>query len=407
MCSCKTPAQKRCAALASASVVALLLSICARAADTQQEVANAGFTSKSGQEAGIFAEPALSAAPADTVVVEGTRIDLVAGTEAQEASITFGSFAKNRWRLQFTTPLDKESKEGQFANLDGLTNATRIALETRRYSFWSVPERTKSVDDVLEPLCRKLLGLIPEDSTDDLKKIRAEMLDPIVKTKDSATPITRPRCATGYFDRAVEFSDKGSEALKKSTKELREQAYQELAAGIWFAVQSLKVTGGRQSLEYVDPGTATKQTPDEDVWSAEATASWYKRKLALLSVGARYERAFKSQQNGTVCPPSTGTPVTCVSGPVGPADEQNRKILFTEIKVEPRVNERSLGFALAPRVSYEFEGNDWGIDLPIYLLSAEKGGFVGGLRVGYNEAEEDDKFTAGIFVGKKFVLLGD
>jgi hypothetical protein len=82
-----------------------------------------------------------------------------------------------------------------------------------------------------------------------------------------------------------------------------------------------------------------------------------------------------------------------------------KTIAFVETKWTPMGGSR--GVAFAPRVSYEFENGVFGFDLPIYLLLSkadDKGNqsFVGGLRLGWRD--DDDKFVAGIFVGKKFDL---
>ena len=99
------------------------------------------------------------------------------------------------------------------------------------------------------------------------------------------------------------------------------------------------------------------------------------------------------------------TSVTCVTGALGAPDSEQNKILFTEIKYEPRTPAgKSSGLAVSPRVSYEFSQSHWSVDIPVYLLQAEKGGFVGGIQASYHE-DQKDKFSASIFVGKKFSLL--
>src|SRR5262249_45802708 len=159
--------------------------------------------------------------------------------------------------------------------------------------------------------------------------------------------------------------------------------------------------------DFVDVPTATKDSQHKGVWSAEAAQSFYQPNFALIAVGARYEDTYQAQKKtGTVCPVKTDvTSVTCATGALGPPESQHNKILFTEVKVEAKTpSGKSLGFALSPRVSYEFDKSHWSVDLPFYLLQDDKGGFVGGIQASYHESEKD-KFSLGLFVGKKLDLL--
>jgi hypothetical protein len=67
-------------------------------------------------------------------------------------------------------------------------------------------------------------------------------------------------------------------------------------------------------------------------------------------------------------------------------------------------------FAIAPRVSYEFEKGVFGFDLPIYLLQGKENDsglrdLIGGIRLGWRD--DTDELIAGIFVGKPFKLAND
>jgi hypothetical protein len=57
------------------------------------------------------------------------RVEIIAGSDKEEATITIGKrLASGVYNLSLTTPIDKEKKQGTFANLDGLSDALRGKL---------------------------------------------------------------------------------------------------------------------------------------------------------------------------------------------------------------------------------------------------------------------------------------
>jgi hypothetical protein len=358
------------------------------------------LTPETARTGGYLSAPSANDGPINSVQAAGsTRADLVAGTQGKEASISYGDFSKQHWRVLVTSPLDSDSGNANFADLDGLSNATKATWERRWYRFWSVPKDFSTLTR-LQPFCDQLVDNITQSAPADLQAIRAH-LQPDPNAKGARM------CKSTDFDDAIDAATTAPKELKKSLAALKEHAYDAVTKGVWFAITSFKVTGGRQNFDFVNVPTAAKDSEHKGVWSAELNHSVYQRALVLVAVGARYEDTYKAQKkSGTVCPVKTGvTSVTCVTGALGPPDSEHNKVLFTEIKFEPKTPAgKSLGFALSPRLSYEFSKSHWSVDVPLYLLQAEKGGFVGGIQASYHE-DQKDKFSASIFVGKKFSLL--
>jgi len=58
------------------------------------------------------------------------------------------------------------------------------------------------------------------------------------------------------------------------------------------------------------------------------------------------------------------------------------------------------GFAMAPRITYDFEEEESGISLPIYLVGDGKGNFNSGVNIGWQS--ETDEVVASFFIGKAF-----
>jgi hypothetical protein len=368
-------------------------------------IASAGLASAQSldmqevREHGGLNQPFVNDGPLNTVTVKGnTRIEIVGGTAAQEATLSYGEIKDQRWRVLLTTPLDKESGEGSFADLDGLTNSTRLTWEGKRYQVFT----NHNEGNILKPKCAQLRAAVyaisaPSNETwNDFKKTLA---------KDEAL------CLTDFFDDAAGLAEKlptASGVPLKNIQALREQVYSELLEDTWIGITSLRLAGGIRKIDYVNVGADSISQSDsqDDVWSAEIAQSWFKPELALLSIGARYERTVKPQKTGTVCPASSGTaPVTCTSGSIGSPKREENEVVYSEAKWSPFAGK--LGVAIAPRLSYEIEDSDFGFDLPIYLIQSKKKDdgdrdFVGGVRLGWSG--EENEFTAGVFVGKSFEL---
>jgi hypothetical protein len=350
---------------------------------------------------GMLDQGAANDAPLDTITVTGkTRIELSAGTEGQEATISYGDLAKQRWRLLFAAPLDKESGEAQFANLDGLANSTRIAWEGRHYSVAAAP---RSEADILKPNCAKLRRL--------LETANPKADTPLAAFGKKVNQQGDNLCLSNWFFDLKDLKDPQIAGIADQLNALRKDVLTRLADETWINVTAFKATGGIRSFEFINigPTTAAKETIEEDVYSAELTSSWYHPRKILISVGARWENTTKAKSSGTVCPASTaGEPVVCLTGSIGAPENVENTVGFIEAKWAPRGG--GLGLAMAPRVSYEVEKGVFGIDLPIYFLNSkadkqDNRDFVGGLRLGWRD--DKDEFVAGVFVGKKFSLSPD
>jgi hypothetical protein len=352
---------------------------------------------------GGTSRPSMSDGPLDTVVVQSkSRMEIQAGTAGTEATISYGDVAQRGWRVLLTAPVDKDSGEASFVNGDGLTGSTRVTLERVRYGIAAQP-KDRSEDALLRPFCNTLRTMVGAKTPEPYSKLAA------LQDRLSKFP---GLCSTDLFDAAAAIP--ASEIGKPDTKEfasLREKAYRSFLSGVWIYVFSGKATGGIRKYDFlsVGPTTVAKQSVEEDVWAGELAASWFSpSKDVLLGVGARYESTRKAGQPGTICPPTVtpGAPVTCLTGAVGAPVKDEKQIVFVQGRWAPERESR--GFALAPRVSYDFEKGVLAVDVPVYLLQTKAGSdgskdFVGGLRLGWND--EDRDLVASVFVGKAFDLF--
>ena len=59
--------------------------------------------------------------------------------------------------------------------------------------------------------------------------------------------------------------------------------------------------------------------------------------------------------------------------------------------------------AFAPQVTYRFEDNNVGVEVPIYLVPDKDGKLSGGMKAVYNS--KGDEFAVGLFVGVPFSIF--
>jgi hypothetical protein len=124
-----------------------------------------------------------------------------------------------------------------------------------------------------------------------------------------------------------------------------------------------------------------------------------------ITGAVEYQRVFKDASAGALCPSlSPGSEFQCLTGPVGNpgsteklllSGEYRHRILFGEHSLIPTIGISLLG-------TYDAINDDFGIDLPVYLVNDPKNGLTGGIRFGYNTSNKD--LVAGVFVGTAFSL---
>ena len=87
--------------------------------------------------------------------------------------------------------------------------------------------------------------------------------------------------------------------------------------------------------------------------------------------------------------------VACRDVRIGAPGQKKRQIVF----IEAHHHKPGQSFALAPRISYDFETNEIGINIPVYVVRDEKGLFTGGLTIGWQS--QTDEIVAG-FLDKAY-----
>lgn len=163
---------------------------------------------------------------------------------------------------------------------------------------------------------------------------------------------------------------------------------------------------GYNKFSYLDATTGAKASLSRAPWSIGAYATLLPGVTATsLTAAVEYQRAYKEQSTGVICPAAiAATPTTCLTGPVGAPKLTDKVLLSLEGRHLFATGSTLLPtIGLAPQVTYDAIGDQVGLDLPIYLVSDDKGGLLGGVRVGWTSKQGG--FIAGIFVGTSFSLF--
>ncbi|MEO7689346.1 MAG: hypothetical protein ABIS51_08675 [Sphingomonas sp.] len=154
--------------------------------------------------------------------------------------------------------------------------------------------------------------------------------------------------------------------------------------------------------------SGTKTPVDRVPWGAKGFLSLLPGgSLTSWTAALEFQRTFKEKDLVAVCPALGATPVTCPTGPGGMPVRTDKLLGSVEYRHLFELSDtgflRSLGLSVL--ATYDAKSNDYGLDVPIYLLPNDKGQMIGGIRFGYTNTKDGHDFVAGVFVGTAFSLF--
>ena len=161
---------------------------------------------------------------------------------------------------------------------------------------------------------------------------------------------------------------------------------------------------GFDRFEFRTPLTLAENDRTEPNFSATAAYFHFPADGAsLFSLSLNYENRFKARDAEILCRPVVADPNTdCVSAPSG----SPRHVEMLSPGVEYRRNLGSIpglgSIGIAPQASYDVIGDNYRLELPVYLTPDGDPDFLPGLSFTYES--EDDNFTVGLFLRKRFSL---
>lgn len=329
-------------------------------------------------------------------------IEIRGGTEKDEATIEVG-FKKgaNIWTGKFVTPVNNETKEGVFATRDGLADAIRFKMTYGRFLF----NPANRVADWSKGYTYCTEAAIARGY--DRKVVEAEIRSPT--SKFDCDTITSPGSALtdDFFPTERDEDDdirpvsrqKREDTIAK-LKKVRPEYLKAVLDGAWVPRLEVFWSIGTEDFEFLDQMTFSEQETNKTVRSAGISLMGVNMaRRYTLGLTYRYEMTYEAGEESTVCTEGDLSGVfNCITSPVGAPTRKNSDLASLSINVlRPK-------WAIASVLTFDFEDDEYGIEVPIYLVrKATDSTFTGGLSLGWTSDEKD--LTAQVFVGAPFKLF--
>jgi len=156
-------------------------------------------------------------------------------------------------------------------------------------------------------------------------------------------------------------------------------------------------TVGHREFKYLQQDLS-EHTTSKTPWGGSAFVALVPRNTAmLLTAGAEYRDKYKDADAKTLCPQSSGTSsLECKTGSVGAPVDADEQIVYLELR------RMMLSRAVSFKALYDFEKDQFGLDVPIYMIRNSDAGLAGGIRVAWLETEGAE---VGVFVTSSFSLF--
>ena len=306
-----------------------------------------------------FAVEKSAAGPASSL----TSSSQVTIQAAQKDAVALIVFTADRWKLELSTPLNKEAQQTDFLNLDGLAAGIGGSF-TRSFTFGHLKLREPSTGQVVaESVCR------------------AYGMDLRTQT-----------CSDGTLEEHLTSRGEAPRIVEHALRQFHAQAFEDPS----LTGASLTLKAGYKDFKYF---TESGDALDAEKFGMSGSLVFFKVSgQSRLSVSATAERAYSDQKTkAQKCAPVTGSTnlTACESRAVGEPVQKDDII----IRAELRKLDRTAG--ISPVISWRPSSNVIGVDFPVYLVSDDAGRLTGGVRLGFRT---DDKFQIAVFVSKPLGL---
>ncbi len=327
----------------------------------------------------------------DSPVSTSSGVELTAGQGSSDASIK-ASFllppsanAIRSLSLTASAPLSKGDEPTDLATLDRLANSSSLEL---KYTSTSMTGQLKPTDADRKQVCDKVADFYPMAG---LKEVDFTGGDCDGAHIDNLIGIIKERRGRGFLDQDIAPSIKALRDLKRQQRNLEFDENSTVLMG------GFNVRAGYESFDYFEPTTLAPRSSDETSWSAGAFFAFQPGRMpALFTFSYEHQDGYEAAKKVVACPAGPG-PVICVNGSVGAPKATRSELLSFEARVKPTAR-----FGFAVTATYDVEAETFGVDVPLYLVSDDKGGLSGGIRLGWTD--ESDNVTAAVFVSKAFNL---
>ena len=311
--------------------------------------------------------------------VGGPQLQLNASTDDESGSIALelptGPTQSTRFAFILSTPVREGADDAMPADLDGLANGTSLTLRVGRFLLHPFsgdpPALARSIAANAREECRRKRRL-EEQSEEAIAGCTTEPVSNMVGIYRAG--------------RAREY-----EAL------LEPRPPRDLG---------FEISVGVNDFDFINPIILAEDSERHVQWSVSGHGTLYFiRSRSAISGSIAYERAWKSADEATFCPPNPNNVVVQCTTAAGGPPELNESLLLS-FGLRHQFGGRGLlrGLAIAPEVTYDVLDDVVGVDVPVYVLPNSDGGLTGGVRFGYR-SDREDKFSMGVFIGAAFSLF--
>ncbi|HEY6814971.1 MAG TPA: hypothetical protein VI168_05480 [Croceibacterium sp.] len=192
------------------------------------------------------------------------------------------------------------------------------------------------------------------------------------------------------------YTDKG--------KQFRDSFYDERSLLTFFG---LDASAGRDDHEYLDRTAFQLATVVRTSWEVGAYAGLINSSLTFSArARAVYGTSYEAAEEAEVCRTFADTlEESCLTGPDGLPVGKEQGLISVETRHLFALDADNR-IAFAPQLTYRFENDSLGVEVPIYLAPDADGKLTGGIKLAYNSREEDE-FGIGVFVGIPFSMHFD
>lgn len=367
-----------------------------RAAQPVQEAAPANEVTASTPPADRLgpspgAPPTPTVAPLDRAFLgAGSQVEINATSGSSAVSLKLGRettnleipdrqdvgwSTTNRWILTASAPLNKKATSTDLATIDGFASDFELRLQRSWFRRWV---RDPPLDDVA------LLEL-------EQAAVRA------CQGRPGATEKEKAACVEDLPKQGSKFI-RDHLGPEKETTYLQAFFPRHSAWGYGFEGRV-----GYKNHNYIDSTLFTTAQQDRTPWGLRMFGSWLPTGRVWGFTGTvDYQQTYEDKKAQVLCPALSTAPVTCLNGPVGRPDSKEKLLTSAEWRTLVFPGEFALfkTIGISAQFTYDHKSDEYGFDLPIYVVPDDKSNLIGGVRLGYKS--EDDDFAVGIFVGAPF-----
>jgi hypothetical protein len=337
---------------------------------------------------------------------ESSKATLSAGfTLGSPKPDTQGRLGYKSLQLQVQTPLDKkaEDKRTNIARLDDISNGTTLGLTFRSTKIGGFNDYSKCrlnrVEEVVAAICSRDTASLKVDSKvcKAIKDRATGKSVPAELRQDMVDAINKIRSAPKYKS---EITDADRQF---SCNPVTDSSGSYVSYGI-------KAQLGFDEFSVLDTASFDESTTDENPFSVSAFWLYAPKgsNLTTYVAGLQYKDGFKASESKTICQPADAVGLQeCKTGAISGPIEDDDLTVFGELRqgLWFSAGGARYNFAIQPRLAFDFEDNDYGIDVPIYLVPGKDEQLTGGLRLGWDS--DSNGVSLGLFFGATFDLFGD